>query len=219
MEDKEKIDKKELVKKQLQVLSDIEESVKMESVVKNNQIKFVSGKDTYRVRKPNFAERNELHKIRREHYLNLVKDPKMLFQKQWRALYKEKGIDIEKMDSDIGRCQNEIEALLLRLVKIQDEKSIKTIRDSITELRNKQYNISMEKTELLSYSVEDQLLLHVNTYTAFLVLERKEEDKWVRSFETFEDFNKCSDEDLMPKVFKYISLLIYGDDYNESQNT
>lgn len=219
MNEKEKMEKKEQAKKTLKILTDLEESIKMEAVVKDNKVEFKSGDKTYRVRIPNFPERNELQKIRRVKYLELVRNDKMLFRKQWVSLYKEKGIDINKMEDDIKVKQSEIEALLFRLVKVQDDKSIKTLQDDVLRLRSEQFDITIEKTDLLQYCIEDQLLLHVNTYTTYLVLETKEKESWVRYFENFENFEKCTDGDLMAKSFEYISILIYGDDYNESKNT
>lgn len=219
MNKEEKQKKHELAKENLKILSDIEDSVKMEAVVKDNKIEFKSGDKTYRVRKPNFPERHDVQQIRRKKYLELLKDDDMLFRKQWTKLYKEKGIDIDKMEDDVKRKQGEVEALLLRLVKIQSTEPVKTLKDEITKLRSEQYELTIEKTDLLQYSVEDQLLLHVNTYTTYLVLERKEDEKWIRHFETFEQFQKCENGDLMAKAFEYISCLIYGDDYNESDDT
>jgi len=215
----EQKEKQDIAKKQLKVISDIEDSIKTESIVKDNKIQFKSGEKTYRVRKLNFPERNEIQEVRRTHYLKLIKADDMLFRKQWVALYKEKDIDINKMEDDIKRKQEEIKSLLLRLVKVQDIKSIQTLKEDISRLRSEQYDIVIEKTDLLKFCIEDQLLLHVNTYTTYLCLERQEGDKWIRNFETFDEFEKCTDADLMPKAFEYISVLIYGEDYNESQDT
>jgi len=218
MTEKEKMEKREQAKKSLQILTDIEESVKMECTVKDNKVEFKSGEKVYRVRKPDFPERDKIQQIRRKKYLELIKDDEMLFRKQWVDLYKKKNIDINKMEDDIKRKQSEIESLLLRLVKVTDPGSITTLKDDILKLRSAQFDLTIEKTDLLQYSIEDQLLLHDNTYTTYLVLERKENDKWVRHFNNFKDFQKCTDADLMAKAFEYMSILIYGEDY-ESKST
>ena len=104
------------------------------------------------------------------------------------------------------------------MVKIEDIKAIEKIKNEITALRRKMWDINVEKTDLLQHSIEDQLLLSVNEYTTYLVLERKEKDKWVKNFDTYEDFQKCTDDDLMTRAFEYISNLIYGG-YNENQTS
>lgn len=213
MTEKEKLEKREHAKKSLQILTDIEESVKTEYTIKDNKVEFKSGDKVYRVRKPDFPERNEIQQIRRKKYLELIKDDEMLFRKQWVELYKKKNIDINKMEDDIKRKQSEIEALLVRLVKITDPASVVTLKSDILKLRSGQFDLTIEKTDLLQYSIEDQLLLHDNTYTTYLVLERKESDKWVRHFDSFKDFEKCVDSDLMAKAFEYMSVLIYGENY------
>ena len=205
-----KNEKKELAKRQLKVLNDLEESMATEHIIKNNAIRFKSGDKQFRVRKPNFIERQEVFTIQRKKYLELIQDDSMLFKKQWVGLYKKKDIDIIKMEVEMKNIQAEMEALLLKLVKVDDAKAIGNIKNEITDLRRKMWDINVEKTDLLQHSIEDQLLLFVNSYTSYLMLEVKDEDNWSKYFKTYDDFQNCKNDDLITKVFDYMSHLIYG---------
>lgn len=210
MEKKKELQKKEIAKEALKAISELEQSVQIETVIKDNKIEFKVGKDMFRVRKPNLAEQQEIGDIRRKKYLEFVDDDSYLFKKQWIEKYKKKGIDIDKMETDIVRMQNEIKKLLLRLAEVSDKKSIEQLKKEIFELRDKQYEISIEKTDLLSHSIEDQLTIYANSYSTYLVLEKKDGDKWIKYFKSYEDFEKSDEGELISKSFYYINLLIYG---------
>lgn len=214
--DKEKKQEKVLMAKEaLKAIQNLEESTRLEIIIKDNKIEFESGNKNFRVRKPNLAEQMEIDNVRRKKYLELVRDDSYLFRKQWIDVYKKKGIDIVKMESDIKRIEAEINKLLLRLAKSADKKIIKDLENQILKLRDEMYSLSLEKTDLLSYSVEDQITVHAKSYAAYLVLERKEGDKWIKHFEDFETFQKLEDVDLASKLFYNFDYLINSGYKNE----
>jgi len=210
MESKKKNEKHELAKEGMKAISEIEDTIRLENVIKDNKIVFTSGKNTFRVRKPSLSEQQEIDTIRRKKYGELVSDDSYMFKKQWVEIYNKKGVDINKMYDDAKRIQDDIRGLLLRLAKTSDPKSIKTLKDEINKTRDKLYNLSIRTTDLLVYSIEDQLTIHVNSYTAYVVLERKEEEKWVKHFESYDVFEKSQDNDLIRKTFKFLNDLMYG---------
>ena len=221
MENKKKMEQTEKhlsAKEGMKAIQEIEETTKMENIVKDNKIVFKSGSNSFRVRKPTLSEQQEVDAIRRKKYMELVADDSFLFRKQWIENYKKKGIDINKMDDDIKRAQGDYESLLLRLAKTADSKSIELLKKEIDKTKEKMYSLSLEKTDLLVYSIEDQLLIHVNSYVAYRVLEKQEKDKWIKPFNSYEDFEKSENHDLINKTFSFINHLMYGHDY-ESNNT
>ena len=212
MEEKKKLSKKELAQKLLKTINELDMGNEVERKIKDNKIVFKVAGKLYRVRRPTYEEQMKSEKFRRTKYVELVNDKSMLFRKQWTAKYKEKGIDLDKMDVDIATLQNKIESIMLRLAKTQNEKDIKRLRDEIVQLRTEQARISVEKTDLLSYSIEDQLMIAVNSYYAYLLLEKPKEDKdneWIRVFDKYEDFTNSQDTDLINKTYRYVSDLIY----------
>ena len=214
MEEK-KLNKREIAQKLLKTINELDLGSETERKVKDNKIIFKVAGKVYRVRRPTYEEQMKSEKFRRTKYVELVNDESMLFRKQWTKKYKEKGIDLDKMDVDVATLQNKIESIMLRLAKTKNEKDVKKLRDEIVELRTEQAMISVEKTDLLSYSIEDQLMIAVNSYYAYLLLEKPIEDKkdedgkWDRVFDKYEDFTTSQDTELINKTYRYVSDLIY----------
>jgi len=211
MDKEKKSEKIAIAKEASKAYRDLEESVRMENIVKDNKIEFKSGDKNYRIRKPNLEEQQEIDDVRRKKYLELMRDDSYLFRKQWVKEYKKKGIDIDKMDNDIKLKGNKIKELLLKLATLNDKKLIGELKDQILKLRDEQYLLNMEKTDLLSYSIEDQLMIYVNSYTACVILERKEKDKWVKQFKDYDEFQKCEDMDLINNIFYFLNYLLFSE--------
>ena len=204
-----KVKKEELKKDFLKTMAGLEKAGEVEKMIKDNRIAFRINDVDYRVRKPNHAEQMDIEKFRRKKYLELMDDDSMMFRKQWVEKYKTKGIDIDAMEKEIVQLQNNVEALLLRLATSTNKKDIEKLKSEIVELKDKQAGLNIEKTDLLSYSIEDQLTIQVNAYYAYSVVEVRKEEKWVKLFKTYEDFANCKDTDLMNKIFYYVNYLIY----------
>jgi len=211
MDKEKKVEKVVMAKEALKAMQELEDSVRLENIVKDNKIEFKSGDKSYRVRKPTLEEQQEIDDVRRKKYLELVRDDSYLFKKQWIETYKKKGIDIGKMETDMKRIEDETRRSLLRLAKTTDKKGIGELKDQILKSRDEQYALSIEKTDLLSYSIEDQTHIHAKSYTAYLILEVKKEDKWVKHFKDFEEFQKSEDQDLVGKLFYFYDVLIYSE--------
>ena len=206
--------KRQMAKEALQALSEIEQSVKMENIVKDNKIEFKVEDKLYRVRKPSFVERQEIDIARRKRYLEMVNDDSYLFRKSWIEKYKTKGINIAEKEVKVRSLQEDIKTVLLRLATAEISQDVELLKKEVLRLREEQFSISMEVTDLLSYSIEEQLLIEVNKYTTYQVLEVKTESDWKRVYDTYEDFKK-SDSRVINESFYYISYLIYS--YSEEE--
>ena len=203
--------KKEQAKELAKTINDIEGENKVENMVKSNKIVFDIDKKNYRVRKPNYKEQEEADTYRRKKYLEYINDDTMLFRKQWIDKYKVKGKDINAMETKMKSLQAEIETMLLRLVKIGDAKEIEKMKNKILKIKEEQASINIEKTDLLSYSIEDKLLLEVNSYVTYLVLDKEiEKDKWEKVFKTYAEFMNSEENALINQAFYYINFLIYS---------
>ena len=200
--------KKGLAKEALMVLAEIESTVNMENLVKDNKIEFVVEEKTYRVRKPSFVERQNIDNARRKEYLRLIADDSYFFRKTWIQKYLAKGIDINAMESKVKGYQDEIKAVLLRLAVAIDPKDVETLKKEIYRIRDEQFSLSMEVTDLLSHSIENQLLVFTNSYTTFVVLEEKVGEEYKKLFESYSNF-MASDSKVIEQAFLYINYLIY----------
>ncbi len=210
--EKKELNKKEIATKLLKAIDALDLGNEVERKIKDNKITFKVAGKLYRVRRPTYEEQMKSEKFRRTQYIELVRDKSMLFRKQWIKQYKEKGIDIDKMEIDMVSLQNKIEDIMLRLAKIQNEKDVKKLTEEIVKLREEQAMISIEKTDLLSYSIEDQLMIAVNSYYAYLLIEKiseKEEKNWVKVFDKYEDFTNSQETELINKTYRCVSELIY----------
>ena len=202
--------KEEIQRELLKTITELEKTSEIEHLLKDNTIVYRVNDIDYRVRKTNYADQLDIEKYRRKKYFELVSDDNMMFKKQWVEKYKGKGIDIKKMEDDISRLQAEIDSLLLRLATTTSQPDIDTLKKDITGLKGEQIAISVEKTDLLSYSIEDQLQINVNSYYTYVVLEKKENDKWIRVFAEYPDFLKSSNSELINKSFYYVNYIIYN---------
>jgi len=204
-------DKKEINKEMVKTISELEKGKEIEQLLKDNKIAFKVKEQVYRVRKPTYAEQLDIEKHRRKTYAKYVDDDDMFFRRQWVEKYQKKGIDIPEMEQKMIRLQDDIEKLQIRLAKTNNKKDIEKLKNDISELRVQQMTINIEKTDLLSYSIEDQLTLEVNSYYAYLVLEKKVgEDKWEKVFRGYKEFANSSDSELINKTFYYVNYLVFA---------
>lgn len=201
-----------MAKEGMEAISALEETVKMENVIKDNKIVFDSGGKAFRVRKPTLSEQQQIDDIRRTKYGELVRDDSFMFRKQWIEIYKKKGIDINKMEDNIRQVQEDLKSILLRLAKTSEAKSVKLLTDEVKKIKDKLYDLAIEKTDLLVYSIEDQLLIHINSYTTYVVLEKKDEakGKFQKVFKSYKEFEESKNEELIGKAFYFLNILMYG---------
>ena len=201
-------EKKTIAKEALQALAEIEEVTKMENLVKDNKIEFAVTGATYRVRKPSFVERQEVDTARRKKYLEYINDASFFFKSQWIDKYKIKGVDIVAMERKIKSYQGDIEQLLLRLATSIEPKEVDSLKKEIYDIRDAQFSLSIEVTDLLAHSIENQLVVYTNSYMTYIVLEKKTEETWTKVYGTFDEFQK-SDSEVINQAFMYINYLIY----------
>jgi ribonucleotide reductase alpha subunit len=200
--------KKQIAREALQALAEIEQTTQMENLVKDNKIEFTVEGGIYRVRKPSFIERQEIDTARRKKYLEFINDASFFFKRQWVDKYKAKGIDINAMEQKIKSYQGEIESVLLRLAVAVEPKDVEVLKKEIYKIRDEQFSLSIEVTDLLNFSIENQLTVFVNSFTTYLVLEKKIEDNWKKVYENYDEFMKSNDK-CIEQAFLYINYLIY----------
>lgn len=205
------MDKKELGKNLVKSIEEADKLKNLEEMIKRGEIVFPLRAKVYRIRKPTYEEQLELESFRRKKYLEFIKDPTMLKRDEWIKVYKENGkADIEAMENEILQLDIKKEDLQKRLATSTNESEIKKLEKEIREIELKKMDINMEKTDLLSYSIEDQLMIAANSYYTYLVLEIKKDDKWGRVFIDYKGFCTSTDNVLINKAFYYLNCLIYS---------
>jgi uncharacterized protein YbgA (DUF1722 family) len=201
----------ETLEKLQKEVSDASNLAFVEQLVQNNEIVFKVDEKEYRVRKPTFDERQELFRERSQLYTKLLTDPSYPLEAELRKLYKARGVDIEKMEEQLRMLEKRKQDLYLSLGKMLKEKAsdqdCQVLRDEVQSVIGEQTKISIEKTNLLQYSVETNVLVHVYTYLAYLVSEEKREQTWTRIFASLDEF-KRSTGGLTNRLIMLASLMV-----------
>ena len=135
---------------------------------------------------------------------------KNLTEKEWIELHKLHGTDISDMDKKHDSLDKEKMALMYKLGKsIKDNKpkqEFEIFEKEIKNLDEQQKLISIEKSLLLDSSIETQVNIFIYTFLAWLVTEKLVEEKWIKSWKSYEDYMD-TDERLVNVTVYYSSLL------------
>lgn len=163
-----------------------------EGLVKDNKIPFEYNKNKYRVRMPNTGEEIEANTKATELRLKLLGDDKYMTEKQLIEMYKRKEINIEDLDKKFREKQEEIEINMLKLSKISDENTdaLKSLGSIIDKLKDELMVITSEKIKYLQYSIESKVEHFWYVYLTVLITEKLENEKWIKCWKNYEDFEK-----------------------------
>ncbi len=207
--------KKEAAEKALKLLDELEEEEELENIVKDNKIEFVYKDITYRLRKPTPQEQREISKFRRGKFNEYLNDSTYYMKQQLIDKYKAKGLDIDKLTDEIQTITNEIQSTMLKLAEVQDDKNVNNFKSRILKLKQQQLEKATERSNYLSYSIEDQLLADTITYTSFIVFEKQVGDKWEQFFKEYKKFEDYEEVELTNTAISYLSCLINFKDFND----
>ena len=184
---------------------------KFEELVKDNKIEFEFDGQKYQVRMLNVAEKDELDSLRRKKFGKLIQDKDILLEKDLIRVYKERGLDLEEINEQIRKLDTERYSITLKLgesiANKIGESVLKEYKDQIESLTNRIYLFSLQKSNLLTYSLENQLANYIVKALTYLSLEVFKDEKWVKAYKSIEDFEKNIDEKLIEKSI-YYSMLI-----------
>ena len=157
----------------------------------------------YRIRTPEFKDKIRADREKDKLRLKLMHEDGYEFKDKLIELYKQKGIDIDKLDKKFEEIQAEINDKYLALAKLgksdeteEDKKKILNIKEEINELLNKQVNISAEKYNLTKYSIEDQCNQHYIIWLSILCTDYfdKENKKWKQLYTDITEWENGKEE-------------------------
>jgi hypothetical protein len=205
-----------------EIVKEMEENFqlsKIEELIKDNAIQFDYNEKKYRVRLLTMSEKDELDSLRRKKFNSMLqeKDEKgnyvYLKESALIKLLKERGdVDIEAIEDKINKLNAEAVNLQLRLgeaiSKNDNELVLNTYKDQIEEiLKHKIPSLRTEKNLCLGFSLENALLSFVSQVITYLSSEVLEEDKWVKVYKSFKEFQENNDETLMNQLAMYSMVL------------
>ncbi len=211
----DQIKKEELHNEEVKkILDEMQESYQIDKVaelIKDNKIEFSYEDKEYRVRLLNSKEKDELDMIRRRRFGQLLKDKDILLEKDLIIAYHEKGIDIKSLDEEINHINNQITdqnyKLGEALAKTPGDVILNTYKKEIINLIYKLHELTIQRGHLLEYSLENHLQNYVAQAISYLCLDEKVNDKWVRAFNTLDDF--MSQDDRLVNLVALYSLYLH----------
>ena len=143
-----------------------------------------------------------------------IKDCYILFEKDLRKIYKARDVaDLDELDEKIRKLESEKSSTNLKLGELISEKvgedALKVHKDKINSLKMEISIFLIQKSGLLAFSLENQLMNYVSEYITYLSLDIKKDDEWERMFKSYEEFKHYQDEKLIEKAAYYSILLEY----------
>ena len=203
---------KERLQKELALkLQQLNEKEQLEGLIKDNKIPFEVKGIKYRVHKPTNAEGLQVRKARTKKYIELLKDDTYMLREQLIDLYKGKGVDIKQLEEDIKEINLQIEDIQEKVAPIPTEskKLISNYEQQVKDLIQKQSKIAIRLSELLEYSVENEILEFSNLFLIYSVLEKSKDDKWVKCFDNYDAFLNSDNEALILEATYNLSMLVF----------
>jgi len=214
IEEKTREEKIEEVKKEEKEDLDLQ---KVDELLKNNKFDFEYEGIQYRARKPTFKEKQEAYAKRLEKELELLetKDEKGKFkyktEDQLKIIYKERGIDVDEFDNKFTVLEKRKNDFQMKLGKALKEKrpdnELEIYKKELEKIFREQQKINIKKTKLFSTSIENQIDLFTYTYLTYLVAEKLEKDKWVKVWNSWEEFENSTDE-LINQISFYTIIML-----------
>ena len=184
-----------------------------EELIKDNKISFNYDDKKYRVRLLNLKEKEELDMLRRKKFGQLIQDKDILLEKDLIVILKERGIDVDDIDNQLKKLSAEEVDIQMQLgesiAKNAGETILKNHEEKIKEIRLKKSILNAQKTLVLEFSLENQLLGYVSQVITYLSLEELKDGIWERMFKSLEDFQNYAEEKLINKAAQFSMILQY----------
>lgn len=167
--------------------------------IKDNKIYFKHNDVQYRIRKPVYKEKKAIDQTRIAAY-NQCLLSKVPFEKQLIESLKINGEDVSKIEKTILDLETKKKTLYIELATETDDATVEALQSDIYTLSVEQVSLSVQKSRLLSASLEYQVWAAVVEMCVFLLLEKEQDDQFVKVFDKREDFDNCQDVDLIEKA-------------------
>jgi len=210
---KERVEK---VKKETEKLINMDQ---VKELIKNNVKEFEHGGIKYRTKKPNFEQKYTVNNEQSKKYIEMLKDTAYALESDLIKIYKDRGIDIEGLDTRFQNIQKEKEEIDKKLGKALEDKlpesDCEILAEEIKKLQAEQQTVMMEKSVLLNDSLESKLNVYSYTYLAYLITEKNisedpEKPNWIKPWKNYDEFIK-EDESLV-NVLVWFTMFVARDE-------
>jgi hypothetical protein len=206
LEEKKELKIEEANKKLIEMLN----LTDIEDLLKSNEKIFEYESETYRIKKPNFKQKQEAYTKRVEKFTELLRNDKYLLEEDLKTSYKKRGIDLDIITTEITNKSKRRDALMLQLGEGlksgSPESDLLAYKKEIELINDELQTLSYKKTSLLEFSIESQVMIFTYSYLAFILAEKKVEETFVRLWNTWDDFQN-SKEVLINKFTYYVTMM------------
>jgi len=183
---------------------------KLSEMIVDNKIEFVYKDIQYRCSKPTYKHKQEIHEKRVTKFSELMRDEKYMMEDTLITLYKNKGVDIKEMDSKLAVLEKQRQDYMFKLGQALKENKenteLTTYKEEIQKINAQYQEITLKRTVLMDISLESNVNVFVYTYLAYLTIEKKENDVWVKAWLTYDNFMDSEESLINTSVF-YASFL------------
>jgi hypothetical protein len=195
-------------------LSESKENLDLDRIaemVKNNKFSWDYNGKKYKIELLTLSEKEELDTLKSKKLYDLLADPNIKMEKEWRKIYKEKGVDLDSIDEEIKKALIERENFNLKLgevlTKSASDSILNTYKENILALNEDVSVLDLQKQTMLAYTLENKLIEYTGKVITYLSLKVLNQDKWEKAFKNIEEFEGCQDEKLLKQAF-YTAMLI-----------
>lgn len=210
MENNNDVQNKEDLEKIQKEINEAIDIYKIEDLLKNNEYVFELKGVTYKIRKPTFKEKEEAFQKKLEKYVELLKDDKYVLEEDLKKLYLKRGVDINDIQRKVDNKLRERDQFMLKLGKAIKDKApdneLQTYKTQIEDMSREINTLTIEKTNLLGPSIENQCMIYFFVYLTYLITEKKDGEKWIKVWKDFTEY-QSSDVELVNKASFYASII------------
>lgn len=184
----------------------------LDSILQGGEFTFEFKDVKYKIRKPSFSDKQKLYKEKVKKFTELIKDKSLILEADLKAIYKERGIDIDEYQNKIVNLEQEKKAYQLKLGAVLAGDGVESdadmYKEQIQEIINKQTDLSMKKTSYLEPCLEQQLIVYLYAYLTTLIADKRVGESWEKVWNSYEEFENTSDEEVVNKIVFYSALMM-----------
>lgn len=191
----------------------------VEQSVLRNFVEFELEGKFYKVTRPTTAQKQEAYQKKLARYMQLMKEKdekgeyRYFPEKQLRKIYKDRGLDINDMDTMIKQLELKRKDYQEKLGKALTERvsdnELDIFRNEIVALNLQISELYTDKNNLLESSLENQSMAFLYEYLTYLIVEIKnEKGEYETAFKSFEEFRKA--DNLVTNSIGMYSGLLFG---------
>jgi hypothetical protein len=162
-------------------------------IIQDNKLIFIVADKTYRVRMPIQSEQALVDNKKNMAQLEYLRQDGCITRKQLTQQLKNVGVfDVDKAEESREQLSKELKQMWFILAtKSSDNKmSIEDCSTKIVKIQNELKNIAIDVATQLAPSLESRLEKFAIEYLTLLCTDVQVEGKWVRVWNTMEDFQK-----------------------------